>query len=254
MNNVTEIKNEKLGESYYEIKHQSGLKILVYPKKNYASSYAMFGTRYGSIDTQFKLSGEKEFTEVPEGIAHFLEHKLFESEDLDAFQRYAATGASANAYTSFDKTCYLFSCSGDFKGSLEILLDFVTHPYFTPETVEKEQGIIVIQSGIEKENRQNVLDEINRQLDIMKNGEFSDEDFEASKKAICDAYRSFNDTPDALDIYYGTQLTGDIVTPDEAIENFLAVTRDDVKKTACALSLDTVYMLAGTDKEDGADE
>lgn len=76
MNNVTEIKNEKLGESYYEIKHQSGLKILVYPKKNYASSYAMFGTRYGSIDTQFKLSGEKEFTEVPEGIAHFLEHKL----------------------------------------------------------------------------------------------------------------------------------------------------------------------------------
>ena len=94
MNNVTEIKNEKLGESYYEIKHQSGLKILVYPKKNYASSYAMFGTRYGSIDTQFKLSGEKEFTEVPEGIAHFLEHKLFESEDLDAFQRYAATGAS----------------------------------------------------------------------------------------------------------------------------------------------------------------
>ena len=81
-----------------------------------------------------------------------------------------------------------------------------------------------------------------------------DRDFEASKKAICDAYRSFNDTPDALDIYYGTQLTGDIVTPDEAIENFLAVTRDDVKKTACALSLDTVYMLAGTDKEDGADE
>ena len=140
MNNVTEIKNEKLGESYYEIKHQSGLKILVYPKKNYASSYAMFGTRYGSIDTQFKLSGEKEFTEVPEGIAHFLEHKLFESEDLDAFQRYAATGASANAYTSFDKTCYLFSCSGDFKGSLEILLDFVTHPYFTPETVKKRTG------------------------------------------------------------------------------------------------------------------
>ena len=118
----------------------------------------------------------------------------------------------------------------------------------------KRQGIIVIQSGIEKENRQKVLDEINRQLDIMKNGEFSDEDFESSKKAICDAYRSFNDTPDALDIYYGTQLTGDIVTPDEAIENFLAVTRDDVKKTACALSLDTVYMLAGTDKEDGADE
>lgn len=142
MNNIKEVKNEKLNESYFEIDHPSGLKILVYPKAGYASSYAMFGTKYGSIDTQFKLEGEKDYTIVPEGIAHFLEHKLFESEDLDAFQRYAKTGASANAYTSFDKTCYLFSCSGDFKGSLEILLDFVTHPYFTPETVEKEQGII----------------------------------------------------------------------------------------------------------------
>lgn len=142
MNNIKEVKNEKLKESYFEIDHRSGLKILVYPKKGYSSSYAVFGTRYGSIDTQFKLAGDKDYTAVPEGIAHFLEHKLFESEDLDAFQRYAKTGASANAYTSFDKTCYLFSCSGDFKGSLEILLDFVTHPYFTPATVEKEQGII----------------------------------------------------------------------------------------------------------------
>lgn len=142
MNNIKEIKNEKLNESYFEIDHTSGLKILIYPKMGYSSSYAMFGTRYGSIDTQFKLDGESDYTVVPEGIAHFLEHKLFESEDLDAFQRYAKTGASANAYTSFDKTCYLFGCSGDFKGSLEILLDFVTHPYFTPKTVEKEQGII----------------------------------------------------------------------------------------------------------------
>ena len=88
--------------------------------------------------------------------------------------------------------------------------------YYCSARLIRGKGIIVIQSGIEKENRQKVLDEINKQLDIMKNGEFSDEDFEASKKAICDAYRSFNDTPDALDIYYGTQLTGDIVTPDEA--------------------------------------
>ena len=71
-----------------------------------------------------------------------MEHKLFESEELDAFQRFAATGASANAYTSFDKTCYLFQCSDRFDQSLEILLDFVQHPYFTPQTVEKEQGII----------------------------------------------------------------------------------------------------------------
>ena len=139
---MKQIKSEILSDSYYEIDHESGLKIFVMPKENYSSTYAIFGTKYGSIDNRFKRSDKKEWTSVPEGIAHFLEHKLFESEDLDAFTRYAKTGASANAYTSFDKTCYLFKCSDNFEASLEILLDFVTHPYFTAKTVEKEQGII----------------------------------------------------------------------------------------------------------------
>lgn len=142
MNNIKEIKCEALEEKYYEIDHSSGLKILILPKEGYSTYYAMFGTKYGSIDTRFRRSDESEFTTVPEGIAHFLEHKLFESEELDAFERYAKTGASANAYTSFERTCYLFACSGNFKASLEILLDFVQNPYFTPQTVEKEQGII----------------------------------------------------------------------------------------------------------------
>jgi len=136
------VESAALGEKYYEIDHKSGLKIFVMPKEKYKSTYAVFGTKYGSIDTRFKRSDSEEFTVVPEGIAHFLEHKLFESEELDAFTRYAETGASANAYTSFDKTCYLFQCSDRFEDSLRILLDFVTHPYFTKETVEKEQGII----------------------------------------------------------------------------------------------------------------
>lgn len=136
------VESSALGEKYYEIDHKSGLKIFVMPKENYKSTYAVFGTKYGSIDTRFKRSDSDEFTVVPEGIAHFLEHKLFESEELDAFTRYAETGASANAYTSFDKTCYLFQCSDRFEDSLRILLNFVTHPYFTKETVEKEQGII----------------------------------------------------------------------------------------------------------------
>ncbi len=139
---MKEIKSEILGEKYFEVDHKSGLKIFIMPKENYSSSYAVFGTKYGSIDTKFRRSDSDEWITVPEGIAHFLEHKLFENEDLDAFARYAKTGASANAYTSFDKTCYLFQCSGNFEASLEILLDFVTHPYFTKETVEKEQGII----------------------------------------------------------------------------------------------------------------
>ncbi len=141
-NKITFIENEILGEGYYAIDHKSGLKIYVYPKEEYTSTYAVFGTKYGSIDTRFKRSDRADFIEIPEGTAHFLEHKLFESEELDAFQRYAKTGASANAYTSFDRTCYLFTCTGNFKANFEILLDFVRHPYFTEETVRKEQGII----------------------------------------------------------------------------------------------------------------
>ena len=141
-NKITYIKNDILSEGYYSIDHKSGLKIFVYPKEDYASTYAVFGTKYGSIDTRFKRSDRKDFIEIPAGTAHFLEHKLFESEELDAFQRYAQTGASANAYTSFDRTCYLFTCTGNFKANFEILLDFVRHPYFTEETVRKEQGII----------------------------------------------------------------------------------------------------------------
>ncbi len=136
------IKNELLGEQYYEIDHASGLKIFVMEKPDYSGAFALFGTKYGSVDTCFRIRGDESYTSVPEGIAHFLEHKLFESEELDAFQRFAKTGASANAFTSFDRTCYLFQCSDNYKENLEILLDFVKAPYFTEETVQKEQGII----------------------------------------------------------------------------------------------------------------
>jgi predicted Zn-dependent peptidase len=136
------VTNEKLAESYTYIKHPSGLSIYIYPKEGYKTSYAVFGTKYGSIDTCFKRSDKDEYNKIPEGTAHFLEHKLFESEDLDAFDLFAKTGAQANAYTTFDRTCYLFSCSGNFNENLDILLNFVLSPYFTAETVQKEQGII----------------------------------------------------------------------------------------------------------------
>lgn len=142
MSTMKEIKSERAGERYFEIRHPSGLKILIYPKEKNSSTYAIFGTRYGSIDNCFRVAGESGPHRVPNGIAHYLEHKLFESEDGDAFARYAKTGASANAYTSFDMTCYLFSCTANVYDSLEILLDFVQSPYFTEQTVRKEQGII----------------------------------------------------------------------------------------------------------------
>lgn len=134
--------SNRFGDTYACFTLNSGLKVYVMEKPDFSSSYALFGTKYGSIDTSFSTDGGKTFVNVPEGIAHFLEHKLFESEDGDAFSRYAETGASANAYTSFDRTCYLFSCSERFTENFDILLDFVQHPYFTAETVEKEQGII----------------------------------------------------------------------------------------------------------------
>lgn len=138
---LKEITNKNLDEKYFYMKHPSGLNIYLYPKHGYTSSYAILGVNYGSIDAKFKTKS-KGMVEVPSGIAHYLEHKLFESEKGDAFEAYAKTGASANAYTSFDKTAYLFSCSDKFQESLEILLNFVQSPYFTEKTVEKERGII----------------------------------------------------------------------------------------------------------------
>ena len=137
---LTEITNERLGEKYYSVKHSSGLRILICPKEGFRSAYAVIGTRFGSINSSFINNGRK--ITVPDGTAHYLEHKLFESEEGDAFSQYARTGASANAYTSFDVTCYLFSCTERFDESLGILFDLVRSPYFTPETVAKEQGII----------------------------------------------------------------------------------------------------------------
>ncbi len=130
-----------LAEKYTKIEHPSGLTLMLCPMKGFSGAFALFATRYGSIDNAFAV-GDGEFTEVPAGIAHFLEHKLFESEEGDAFALYAKTGASANAYTSFDRTAYLFSCTDRFDESIEILINLVTKPYFTAQTVQKEQGII----------------------------------------------------------------------------------------------------------------
>lgn len=136
------VKNERTGEQYTYVKHPTGLDIYIWKMEDYSTTHALFGTKYGSINTKFRTKNEPDFITVPNGIAHYLEHKLFENEDCDVFSLYAKTGASANAYTSFDKTCYLFSCTDNVYDSLEILLSFVQNPYFTEETVRKEQGII----------------------------------------------------------------------------------------------------------------
>lgn len=140
MMRMTTLRDERFDASYYFLQHESGLKIYVYPFKGFRSTYAIIGTKFGSTNATFKHNGK--VVTVPDGTAHYLEHKLFESEEGDAFTQYAKTGASANAYTSFDQTCYLFSCTERFGESLRILLNLIQSPYFTPETVAKEQGII----------------------------------------------------------------------------------------------------------------
>ncbi len=142
MNKWTAIKSERMDDTIYYRKHPSGLPMYVWHKPKFATAYAVFATKYGAIDNAFIEDGSTETTVLPAGIAHYLEHKLFENEECDAFERYAATGANANAYTSFDHTAYLFTCTQNVDQSLEVLLDFVQDPYFTEQTVEKERGII----------------------------------------------------------------------------------------------------------------
>ncbi len=119
---------------------ENGLTVRVHSMPGFTGVHAVFATKFGSLDRAFTRNGER--VELPAGVAHFLEHKMFESEEGDAFTLYAKTGAYANAYTNFSRTCYLFTASDRIAENLDILLGFVSHPYFTEATVKKEQGII----------------------------------------------------------------------------------------------------------------
>ena len=140
---MQKIYSPELDETLYYKKHHSGLDIYSLPKSGYSKSYAIFATKYGSTDVKFIDWKTGETVEIPDGVAHFLEHKLFEQPDgKNAFDIFSVTGASANAFTSFTMTAYLFSCTTDFYKNLETLVSFVQTPHFTEENIAKEQGII----------------------------------------------------------------------------------------------------------------
>lgn len=152
MSEIIKKENTDIRESYYYYKDKSGLDVYVFPKK-LSTTYAIFATKYGSIENCFKTSEDGDFITVPNGVAHFLEHKMFENEDgSDTFEQFGKLGAYANAYTSNEMTAYLFSCTSEFEASLEVLLDYVTHPYFTEQNVKKEQGIIGQEIGMYDDN------------------------------------------------------------------------------------------------------
>jgi len=133
---------KKYNETIYKYEHSSGLKCIVVPKKGYYKKHATFSTQYGSVDNEFIIPGEKTKTIVPDGIAHFLEHKLFEQKDGSVMDKFAALGSRPNAFTSFNQTVYLFSCTDLFRENFDLLLNFVQNPYITEESVEREKGII----------------------------------------------------------------------------------------------------------------
>ena len=137
------IENSKVKEKLYIEKLENGLTVMIIPKKGMKKKYMIWGTNYGSNENVFIVPGENTKTEVPNGIAHFLEHKLFEQENgTNSLDTLTALGVEANAFTTNDTTAYLFYCTDNFYPAMDELMDYVQNPYFTDENVEKEKGII----------------------------------------------------------------------------------------------------------------
>lgn len=140
MNKITV---NKLNEVIYHETLDNGLNVYIYNKSGFNKKTACFATKYGSNNFEFIPMGEEKIKKYPKGIAHFLEHKLFESSDDEhTFAKFEKYGATVNAYTNHFETCYYFYTANNFKDCLNLLLDFVQTPHFTDDNVEKEKGII----------------------------------------------------------------------------------------------------------------
>lgn len=137
------IENSKVKEKLYVEKLENGLTVMIMPKANIQKKYMIWATNFGSIDNHFIAPNEKQEANIPDGVAHFLEHKMFEQPNgTNSLDTLTALGVNANAYTSTDQTCYLFECTDNFMPAMDELMDYVQSPYFTDENVEKEKGII----------------------------------------------------------------------------------------------------------------
>ena len=137
------IENSKVKERVYIEKLKNGLTVMCIPKKKVQKKFIIWGTHYGSNDSKFIVPEETGVTEVPKGVAHFLEHKMFEQENgKNSLDVLTSLGVNANAYTTNDHTAYLYECTDKFYEALDEFMDYVQHPFFTDENVEKEKGII----------------------------------------------------------------------------------------------------------------
>jgi len=137
------IESSKIKERAYIEKLENGMTIIIIPKQNTKKKYVIWGTHFGSIDNRFIIPQTEEEVFIPDGVAHFLEHKMFEQPNgTNSLDTLMSLGIDANAYTTNDHTAYLFECTDHFYEGLDELMDYVQHPYFTDENVEKEKGII----------------------------------------------------------------------------------------------------------------
>ncbi len=144
---------ESIDEVLYTKVMNNGLTVFINKKKGFNKIFSSFVTNFGAYDIKFIPIDEDEYIEVPYGVAHFLEHKMFEMPSgIDASNLFAELGADANAYTDYNATAYVVSCTSNFEQVIKLLLDFVQTPYFTDENVEKEKGIIIEELNMYKDN------------------------------------------------------------------------------------------------------
>ena len=153
----------------YSEKFSNGFEVYLVPLKNMKRYYATYATKYGSLITEFCPNGSRKNVKVPNGIAHFLEHKMFEQESgIDPFSFYSQSGCYVNASTGFESTRYICSGNTKFRENLDYLLNFVNSPYFTDENVEKEKGIIIEEVNMYKDMVDSAIDDTTRKCIFQK--------------------------------------------------------------------------------------
>ncbi len=213
-------------------------------------SVSMLKERFNNIE-RAPVKNETVFVEYAEDVTELTETMDINQSKLVLGYRSGMKDRSDDMYAV--QTAVDIFGGGVYSRLFKTVREKLSLCYYCSASLIREKGLIAVQSGIEYENRQRAVDEISRQLEIMKNGEFTDEELEASKTAICDALSGALDTPDAIDAFLTRKITDDSIMPiEQSIENYRAVTRDDVIRAAKRITLDTVYTLAG--KEGASDE
>lgn len=237
---MKKIKLKGIDETIYYEKLDNGLDVYLYPKDDVYNNYVTFTTKFGSIYNQFVPIGEKKMKKVPYGVAHFLEHKVFEQKNGDAVDEFfSKSGTISNAYTTFKNTTYLFSGPNNLKNNITFLLDFVQSPYFTDENVEKEKGIITQEIHMCDDNPIDVLYEHIRK-NMLHNNNYKDsiigtvKDINSiNKKILYTCYNTFYNPSNMFLVVTGSFDVNEIlnaIKENQSSKKFKKLEELDIKK------------------------